>query len=115
MMEHNAKRYALLYGSYLIYSLSLVSARFAADHPLISFTAMALYGFAFLLLGIFAVIWQQVLKQMPLTTAYANRAITIFYAMIWGALLFSEKVSWNMILGSIIIVCGVVLVVFKRE
>ena len=110
-----ARTYALLYGCYLIYSLCLVAAKFAAEFPLLSVTALSLYGLSLFLLGVFAFVWQQVLKRMTLTAAYANRAVTIIYSMTWGALLFAEKITWNMIAGGVIIMIGVVLVVMRRE
>lgn len=114
-MNSKVKMYTSLYGCYLIYSLSLVSARFAAEHPLFSLASISLYVIGFLLLGIFALIWQQVLKRVPLTMAYANRAITIIYGMVWGALLFAENISWNMLLGAIIIMFGVMLTTVRYE
>jgi len=115
MKSSKVKVYILLYGCYLVYSLGLVVANFAGGYPLFSLHAIALYGLAFFFLGVFAIIWQQVLKHLPLTTAYANRAVVIFYGMMWGALLFAEEIRWNMILGSVIIVVGVVLMAVRRE
>jgi len=114
-MKSKVKTHILLYTCYLVYSLSLVAAKFAGEHPLVSLPALSLYGVSFFLLGFFAIIWQQVLKVMPLTMAYANRAVVILYGMMWGALLFAEEIRWNMIIGAIIIAGGVVLMVMKRE
>ena len=106
--------YLPLHACYFIYSIFLVIAKFAGEHPLFSVAALGLYCLAFFLLGIFALVWQQVLKRIPLTIAYSNRAITILYGMIWGAVLFAEEITWNMILGTAVIVAGVVLVVTRR-
>jgi len=112
--KNKSLSYALVIGCYLIYSLSLVSAKFAAEHPLLSLQAVLFYGLSFFLLGVFAIAWQQVLKHVPLTIAYANRAVTVFFGMIWGALLFAEAITLNMILGSVIILIGVIVMVMKR-
>lgn len=53
---------------------------------------------------------QQILKRMPLTVAYANRPVTLIWGIIWGALIFGEKVTWNMIAGAAIIFAGIYLV-----
>ena len=100
--------YVVLYCAYLVFSLNLVFARIAADFPLFSLSAVGLYGLSFLMLGIFAVIWQQVLKRLPLTTAYANRATTIPYGILWSVTIFAEDITWNMVVGSIIIIAGAV-------
>ena len=77
--------------------------------------AIFLYGSCFLVLGLYAVLWQQVLKRMPLTVAYPNRAVTVPLGMLWGALLFGEAVTLNMILGATVIICGVVLMAAHDE
>ena len=60
-------------------------------------------------LGIYAIGWQQVIKRMPLTSAYANKAVTIVWGIIWGALLFHESVTPLKLLGAAIVLVGVVL------
>jgi len=111
----NIKKYLLLYSCYFLYSLALLSARFAAEFDLMSFAALALYVLSFLLLGTFAIGYQQVLKQLPLNIAYFNRVVTIFYAMVFGVILFNEAITLNMIFGAIIIVIGVMMVVKTNE
>ncbi|MCL2222458.1 MAG: EamA family transporter [Oscillospiraceae bacterium] len=109
------KTYAVIYLCYLLYSITMVVAKFAGEHPIYSMQALGLYALAFTLFGCFAIIWQQVLKRLPLTVAHANRAVTILYGMIFGAVLFSETISLNMIIGALIIVAGIVLMVKKHE
>lgn len=105
----------MLYLNFIILSLSLVSANYASYHPLFSFPAASFYGLSFILLGGFSIVWQQILKHIPLTIAYTNRSITILLGMVWGALLFAEKITWNMILGCVIIMTGVVMMGVRRE
>ena len=109
------KIYLALYLCYIIYSLGLVSSKFAGGYPLLSIQALGLYGLAFFILGVFALVWQQILKYLPLTIAHANRAVVIPLGMLWGVLLFDEIVTWNMLFGIMIIVCGVVCMVYKHE
>ena len=52
---------------------------------------VAAIGFLLSMLPL-AVIWQQVLKKIPLTIAYGCKGIIIVYGMLWGALFFSEKI-----------------------
>jgi len=105
--------YILLCLNYLIYSASLVVAKFAGIHSFFSVQAIGLYALAIFFLGLFALFYQQILKHMALTVAYASRVITIVYGMFWGFLLFNETITWNMILGGLIIVFGVILVVHR--
>ena len=41
---------------------------------------------------------------------YANRPVTLIWGIIWGALIFGEKVTWNMIAGAAVIFAGIYLV-----
>lgn len=115
IMRSRVKKYAFLYSLFLIYSLFSVLAKFAGRYPLLSWPAILLYGACFFIIGVYAVLWQQVLKRMPLTIAYPNRAVTIPLGMLWGALLFGETVKWNMILGTAVILLGIVLMVTRNE
>jgi len=109
--RNKAKIYTVMYVNFIIYSLCLVVANFAGQHPLFSFNALALYFVAFFLLGVYAIVWQQVLKHMPLTIAYTSKAVTIVFGMFWGVILFSERITLQMIIGVTIIISGVLLVV----
>ena len=73
------------------------------------------YALVLVIMFGYAVIWQQVLKRMPLTVAYANRPVSLVWGMIWGALIFSERITWNMILGAGVIFIGILLVVTSDE
>ena len=61
------------------------------------------------LLGIYAIGWQQVIKRLPLTFAYANKAVTVAWGIVWGMLLFNERVSPLKLLGALIVLAGVAL------
>ncbi len=95
----------------LLYSGSSICSKLAASQEFLSLPFVLLYGCVVLCLMIFAVLWQQILKKMPLTVAYANKSVVIIWGMIAGSLFFQEKITWPIILGSVIIVIGVYLVV----
>ena len=53
--------------------------------------------------------WQQIIKRIPLTTAFANKAVTVVWGLVWGALIFREPITPGKIVGVLLIVAGVVL------
>ena len=55
--------------------------------------------------------WQQVIKHMPLITAYANKAVTVIWGIIFGYLIFDETITLRKIIGAIIIIAGVYFIV----
>ncbi|MCL1987471.1 MAG: transporter [Firmicutes bacterium] len=112
-MKSKAKIYAVMYGNFVIYSLSLVMSSWAGRFPLVSFSALWRYFAALTLLGVYAIIWQQVLKKVPLTTAYGARAITVLLGMLWAVVFFSEIITLQMAIGAVMVIIGMLLVVIK--
>ncbi len=107
----NLKHIVFLHILLAVYSLSGVCSKMAAGHFFLSLPFIFWYGLVILNLGIYAVVWQQLIKTLPLTTAYANKAITIVWGILWGMLFFKEAITWNMIVGAIILIIGVIVVV----
>ena len=64
---------------------------------------------------IYAVLWQQVLKKIPLSVASANKAVTIIWGIIFGKIVFDEKIKWNMVLGALIILAGIFILLTEKE
>ena len=96
-----------------MYSLASVCSKYASSLPFLSFKWCALYALMIFILGVYAILWQQILKKLPLNLAYSNKAITILWGTVFGILLFDEWESINVfkILGAVIVVVGVVLMV----
>ncbi|MEG0338472.1 MAG: DMT family transporter, partial [Oscillospiraceae bacterium] len=53
--------------------------------------------------------WQQIIKRIPLSTAYANKAITVLWGLIWGMLIFGEKPTLTKLIACLLIICGTIL------
>ena len=66
-------------------------------------------------MGLYALLWQQSLKTVSLTSAYANKGVVIVWGLIWGIFFFQEVLKWNMVIGGIIIILGIYLVVSENE
>lgn len=105
----------LLHGSLLLSSLSGVCSKMAAGQTLLSLPFFFWYGLVLAIMFGYALIWQQVLKRMDLTVAYANRPVSLIWGMLWGSLIFQERITWNMILGAGVIAVGICLVVTSDE
>ena len=99
----------------LLFSLGGVCTKMASQYDFLSFWFIFFYGLVILNLGVYAIVWQQIIKKLPLNTAYSNKAITIVWGILWGFLFFREQITWNMIVGSLIVIVGVVLVVRADE
>ena len=53
--------------------------------------------------------WQQIIKRLPLSTAYMNKAATVIWGLIFGSLFFGERVSAPKLFGAALIIAGIVL------
>lgn len=110
---HSKKHiYLLLHISLLFSSLSGVCSKMASRYTgnIFSIPFVFWFGLVFVIMFGYAVIWQQILKRMPLTVAYANKPVTLVWGIVWGSLIFGEKITWNMLIGAAIIFAGIYLV-----
>ena len=105
----------LLHVSLFFSSLSGVCSKNAALSEFFSAEFFGWYALVLVIMFVYAVIWQQILKRMPLTVAYANRPVGLIWGMIWGRLFFGEAVTWRMLLGAAVIIAGIVVVVTEDE
>lgn len=105
------KYFVILHIELLILSLSGVCSKMASKYEFLSKEFILYYGLVIFNLGVYAIVWQQIIKKLPLNTAYANKAIMVVWGMIWGVIFFGEKITWNMILGGIVVIIGVIMVV----
>lgn len=108
-MKERWKALICLHFLLMVYSLGGVCSKLASAAPFLSFKFCICYGLIILLLGIYAIGWQQIIKRLPLTMAYANKAVTVVWGIIWGLLFFSEPVTIGKIIGALFVIVGVVL------
>lgn len=106
-----AKWFLILHIFLGIYAMSSVCSKLAARQAFLSIPFLLLYGGMLAALVVYAFGWQQVIKHLPLTTAYANKAVTVVWGILLGFLLFDETVTPRQVLGAVIIVVGIVLFV----
>lgn len=99
----------LLHLLLVLYSLCSIFGKLAAGHEFLSLGFVLYYGGMVVVLALYALGWQQVIKRLPLTTAYANRAVTIVWGIVWGALIFGEQLSPQKLLGALVVLGGVAL------
>ncbi len=103
------KIFILLHVMLMLYSMSGICAKLAAGCPFLSMGFCLYYAAMIGLLGIYAIGWQQVIKQLPLTVAFANKAVTVIWGLIWGVCFFHETVTAGKIAGTLLIMAGVVI------
>lgn len=93
----------------MLYSASGIFSKLASGEEFLSFRFCLFYGVMIALLGMYAIGWQQVIKRLPLTTAFANKAVTVVWGIIWGVLFFEETITAGKLIGVVLVVAGVAL------
>lgn len=99
---------------YTIFPLSSVIMKIASEQENL-ITKIMLFGLAIGVLGVFSILWQKLLKNLDLVKAYIFKSTTIIWNVIYGVLLFKEKISINMVLGMIITTIGVIITVLAEN
>lgn len=100
------RNYIYLFGVFFIYSSAGILAKVAANQETMM-KMLIFLGLEFVVLGIYALMWQQILKRFQLTIAIASKGITVIYAIGWSTFLFKESISvWN-IVGAILVMIGI--------
>lgn len=94
----------------IFYTTSGIMAKNAAHYKFLSMGFLFYYGIEIVILGIYAIAWQQAIKKFDLSVAYSNRALSVLWSLIWAVLFFQEKVTLNNIIGVVIIVIGTMMV-----
>ena len=104
----------LLHLTLLLYSVvsvfaKLAGLRMAGGEALPTLVFLALEAFTLL---VYSILWQQTLKRMPLSFAYANKGV---WTALFGLLFFGESLTWGKALGIAVVLAGVLLVVTDHD
>ena len=105
----NKKEIAILVGVNLVYACTSIFTKMASRQKMLSWPYLLWIAGAIGVMGVYAILWQQVIKRMPLSTAYMFKGTSLIFILLISALLFGEAISVNNMIGSAIIIFGIVL------
>lgn len=109
MLKTNGS-FLLMYASFFVYSLSSIFSKLASRENFLSLPYILCFGGVIFVLGLYAVLWQQVLKKMPLSVAMANKPVALALNLLWAFLLFKEQLSLKVIVGVVLMLCGIIVI-----
>lgn len=109
--EHRIKYLIFLHIILFVESITGVISKFASQQKFMSLNFILLYGLMIMVLGIYAICWQQAIKRLPLTMAYTNKAVTVLWGIVFGRVFFNETITIKKIIGAVIIAVGIILFV----
>ena len=108
-------RFLWLHGLFLLYALGGVAGKTAASYEWGSTSFLLFCGIVIAAFGLYALVWQRLMRYIPLTTAYAHRSVMVFWGMIFGYCFFDELVTIGKMVGIMLTACGLVLFSSERR
>ena len=113
----NLKDFLILQAVVVIYTVSGVLGKLAAmsAEGADGWGFLLLYGAEIGVLGVYAVLWQQVIRKVELTVAYANRAVALLWSLLWAVFLFGEKITAAQLLGIALVIIGTAVINGGKE
>ncbi len=107
-MNKSYKSYLALIGVNLVYACTFIFTKMASRQEMLSRFYLLWITCALVVMAVYALLWQQVISKMPLSTAYMFKGTSLVFVLLFSALLFGEAITWNNVLGATIIVLGIV-------
>lgn len=102
-------QYIVLILAIAIYSMTGILTRCASMHPFLSWQYILLVGGAVGVIGIYAIIWQQLIQRMDISLAYMFKGLGVVFALLICHYIFGEIITLKNIIGAIIIIAGITL------
>lgn len=103
------KNLIILQCTFFIYSLSSLFSKIAVQNDYTMQHLILFYSMSLIMLAVYAIIWQQILKKVSLSIAFSNKGIVVIWGMIWSCIIFKETISVRMVIGALIIIAGIVV------
>jgi drug/metabolite transporter (DMT)-like permease len=103
-------KYIQLFAANALFSFTGVVAKLAGADGFGTARFFIFFGLQLLILGFYALFWQQIIKNFSLITATASKGVIVVLNLLWAAFIFSENINvWN-IVGAAIIIIGIYIV-----
>ena len=101
--------YIALIGAIFIYTTSGVFSKLASQQDFISIPYLAFLCGSVAVLGIYAVLWQQIIKRMPVGDAYLFKGTGAIFGLALAHFVFGESITVYNCIGTAVIICGITL------
>lgn len=108
-MQNKVSDILALIGVNMLYACVGICTKMAAMQEPFSWRYLLWFCGAVGIIGIFAILWQQILRRIEISTAYLFKGTTLIFTMLIAAILFGETITIPNIIGSVIIIIGITL------
>jgi drug/metabolite transporter (DMT)-like permease len=104
------KMFLFLHALFLFGSLGGVAGKLASGFDFLSPRFILYYSISLTILLIYALLWQIILQKIPLSTAFLNKGVVVFWGMLWGFIVFHERLTLAKLIAAVFIWIGVVII-----
>lgn len=104
------KNVLLLQSVVILYTVSSIAGKYASASEILSLRFVLFFGAELIILALYALLWQQMVKRIQLSVAYANRAMALLWSMVWAFIFFGEDVTPKNIIGVALVLLGTVVI-----
>ena len=101
--------YIVLILAIAIYSTVGILTRCASMYPFMSWQYVLFVVGAVGVLGVYAIIWQQLIQRMEISLAYMFKGLGVVFALLICHYVFDEVITTRNILGAVVIIAGITL------
>lgn len=92
-----------------IYACTSICTKMASRQSALSCLYLLWIVGAIGVMCVYALLWQQVISRMPISVAYMFKGTSLVFVLLFSALFFDEVITINNLVGSVIIIAGIVL------
>ena len=93
-------KYIALVGTFFIYTTSGVFSKLASQREFLSLGYIAFLGCTVGVLGIYAVLWQQIIKRMDVSLAYMFKGTGVVFGLLLAHFVFGEAITTTNMVGA---------------
>lgn len=99
----------------LIYTMAGILAKLASGEDFLSLRFLLFTGLELLILFVYALLWQQVIKKTELTIAYANREMYLLWSLLWAVIFFHNQITPQNVIGCLLVIAGTLVITWEEH
>lgn len=103
------QNYLALVGVNFVYACTGIFTKMASRYELLSWPYLLWLSGAVGVMGLYALLWQQVLKRIDLSTAYMFKGTSLIFGLLIAWSILGEQITLNNMIGAAIIIIGIAL------
>lgn len=109
------KYFLILFFALFLYSTTTIFSKLASNNTNDLSIFFVYYAIIIVILGVYAILWQQILRNIDLSVAMSCKPLVLVLNCLWATLLFKETITIKMMLGILLIIAGLVVIGTHNE